>query len=140
MELLQTEPVPVFIDGAHNVAGVQSAVDTLLELFPDDELRGNEPLKFGAVPKRFKRFNFVFGVLKDKEWREMYLIIARVAKSIQLVTPSSDRALPARELAALIGMPPQSESLTMEEGLADTIADSRRGDVVCVLGSLYLQK
>jgi dihydrofolate synthase/folylpolyglutamate synthase len=122
MELIQTEPVPVFIDGAHNVAGVRSAADTLTELFPG------------------KRFNFVFGVLKDKEWREMFEIIAPIANRLKLVTPNSDRALLSQELAALLGMPQQIESLTMEQGLSAMLKASKQGEVVCVLGSLYLQK
>jgi len=106
MELISKDTVPVFIDGAHNVAGIESALATLEELYGD------------------KKIIFVFGTLKDKEAGKMQELLQKRSKQIISVTPDSERAAPGK--------------LTPEDGLAEAKRIAGAGDVICVLGSLYL--
>ncbi|MDR2487730.1 MAG: hypothetical protein LBD12_07170, partial [Clostridiales Family XIII bacterium] len=108
MELVAETPAPIFLDGAHNVAGVQSAVDTLAELYGE------------------KRILFVFGALKDKDVAGMRKVLEPRAKRIIRVTPNSSRA--------------EDAGKTLAEGLAEALRCAGQDDIVCILGSLYLQK
>lgn len=104
-EIMHNDPM-VIMDGAHNVAGASSLVDTLEELFQDGS-NGYE-----------KDNTFVMGVLKDKEYPEMLEIVSKIANRFIFYTPKSDRALGSRMLA--------ETSLRIDEGVPFDICDTPR--------------
>lgn len=79
-EVLSKEPYFI-IDGAHNVHAVQQLAETI---------------KIGFTNQRF---NFIIGVLKDKEHEKMMEIMAPFANRIFTVTPPNERGLDAKILA-----------------------------------------
>ena len=80
-EIMQTNPV-IIRDGAHNVNAVKRLVETLMIYFPD------------------KKFSFVMGVFKDKEYPAMVDELMPFCKRAYAVTPPNlQRALPKETLA-----------------------------------------
>jgi dihydrofolate synthase/folylpolyglutamate synthase len=81
----------------------------------------------------------IFGVLKDKKYDEMVHEVVPCANTVITVTPDSDRALEARELAGMV------ETYCKNVIIGDTIEDAVRismkiageNDVICAFGSLY---
>ncbi len=118
-ELVSRTP-PILIDGAHNPDGVESLRESLENLFPG------------------RKITFITGVLADKDYAQMYEIIAPTAERFLTVTPGCDRALPSGELAKYLegtgvpiidcGTPEKAVDLCLRD-----YADS----IVCSFGSLY---
>lgn len=71
----------VFCDGAHNPDGAQSLLQFLEKNFTN------------------KKIIYIMGVLSDKDYLKMLKIMSPMSDKIYTVTPESDRALPAKELA-----------------------------------------
>jgi len=82
-EIFLESPV-VLIDGAHNSNGIQAFVQNMNQYFPN------------------KKINLYFGMLEDKDIEESLSYLVPIASSIHTLTPNSDRALPAEQMAALI--------------------------------------
>jgi len=117
LEVLQETPL-VVVDGAHNPAGVSA----LLRALP-----GNF---------KYKKLFFIFGVLKDKDHRAMLRNIARLADTIILTKPRSERAALPERLREV-----QGEVLIEEDparALESALKAAGPGDLVCAAGSLYL--
>jgi len=83
LEILGRRPL-VLIDGAHNIAGINSLKQTLIHHF-----------------KNQKKI-MVLGILKDKDAREMLKDITSLADIIVTTAPDNPRALTAKELAQII--------------------------------------
>lgn len=80
-ELMQENPV-IIRDGAHNVDAVKRLVETLTVYFPD------------------KKFSFVMGVFKDKDYPAMVDEVLLLCERAYTVTPPNlSRALPKEILA-----------------------------------------
>jgi dihydrofolate synthase/folylpolyglutamate synthase len=79
-ELVDRNPYTI-LDGGHNEAGARVLFDSLTTYFPG------------------KKITFIFGVLKDKAYREMVDIVGPLAECFITVTPDSPRAKDAGELA-----------------------------------------
>ena len=79
-ELVSEEP-PFIVDGGHNPQCAETVRDNLLRYFPD------------------KRRVLLVGVLGDKDYPALFEILDQAADEWVCVTPKSDRALPAAELA-----------------------------------------
>jgi len=145
-ELIRTNP-PFIIDVAHNPQGIQAALRTLQKVFPN------------------RRFIFIFGVLADKDFKEMAELLLPHAKKIFLVTPENPRALPATELAEYFysilsaqALPPQNKFVAKcdvftceeisqgialatqaaEENAKKSVNNTAYANVICALGSLSL--
>ncbi|KNZ43221.1 bifunctional folylpolyglutamate synthase/dihydrofolate synthase [Acetobacterium bakii] len=82
-EIFTDSPV-VLIDGAHNSNGIQAFVKNMASYFPK------------------KVINLYFGMLEDKDIEESLSYLVPMAATIHTLTPNSDRAMPAEEMAALI--------------------------------------
>ncbi|MCX7930739.1 MAG: hypothetical protein N2663_08495, partial [Chlorobi bacterium] len=80
IETVRTNPLLV-VDVAHNEAGCQALVKTI----------GEAPFP----PK----WNVVFGVMRDKDYREMLAVLSRIAIRFFFATPRNPRACSAEELA-----------------------------------------
>jgi len=82
-EIFLESPV-VLIDGAHNSNGIQAFVQNMNQYFSK------------------KKINLYFGMLEDKDIEESLSYLVPIAASIHTLTPNSDRAMPAEEMAKII--------------------------------------
>ena len=83
MEVLSEDPF-FLVDGAHNGHGVHAFCKSLKELYPNE------------------KFHFCMGVMADKDYLIMIKELLPIAIDFVTVTPESNRALQAEELAAQI--------------------------------------
>lgn len=121
-ELLHTAPI-VFVDGAHNMQGVES-------------LRG-------AVEQHLegKRIVCLTGVLADKDWQNMMAVLEGFAADFITVTPDSPRALTAEKLAEYLAQRGRWvwAAENVQEGMDMAIARALETDsVIVACGSLYM--
>ena len=120
-EILSEEPLVIF-DGAHNLDGVKSAVNSVKSYFD-------------------KKVICLTGVLRDKEYTEMAKEIATVTDIAVTITPDSPRALAAMDYAAELGknIAHVYPATTVNDGVKEALrlAKELSLPVVC-LGSLYL--
>ncbi len=124
-ELLRRDPL-FFCDGGHNIEGAKVLYESLTTYFPG------------------KKVIFISGVLKDKDYERMYEIMLPLAKCFFTVTPKSERALDAVELAALINRKAGQEELAtpcscVSEAIDLALKKADREDLICSFGSLYFQ-
>jgi len=113
---------PLFlIDGAHNIEGAKALSEALRLYFPN------------------KRVIFIFGVLKDKDYRSMIEAVAPMAEAFITVTPKSGRALPAKDLAKIIGDYCKNVSVsdTIKEAIETSFKLASSDGLICAFGSLY---
>ena len=121
-ELLHTDPI-VFVDGAHNMQGVES-----LRASVEQYLAG-------------RRVVCLTGVLADKDWQSMMAVLEGVASDFITVTPDSPRALTAEALAEHLVQHGKWAwaAENVEEGMDMAIARALETDsVIVACGSLYM--
>lgn len=120
-EMLRDTP-PVVLDGAHNPHGAKALIDALGTVFPGRNVR------------------FIIGVLADKVYNEIIEILSARAAGWICVTPKSERALPAEDLAAAIRSfgEPATIAADVSEALHLAMAQSHPNDVICICGTLSL--
>lgn len=121
-ELLHEDPI-VFVDGAHNMQGVES-----LRQAVEDYLSG-------------RRIVCLTGVLADKDWQQMMNVLQGFASDFITVTPDSPRALTNAALAAYLtaqGCKAQAAE-SVAEGMTMALQRAKDTDsVVVACGSLYM--
>ena len=83
MEIVSNEPF-LLVDGAHNSNGVDALKESLMHMYPGE------------------KFCFFMGVMADKDYDVMIREILPLAEEFYTVTPDSDRALQASNLAEFI--------------------------------------
>lgn len=120
-EILNKDPLFIF-DGAHNLDGIASAVESIKTYFDEKVI-------------------CITGVLRDKEYEKMAELIGGVAAYAVTVTPHNQRALTASEYSSLftsLGVT-STPSQGVDEAviLALSLAKENGLPIVC-LGSLYL--
>ena len=112
----------MLLDGAHNPHGMRATAESLRAQFPGG------------------RFVFLMGVMADKDHSDMIRTMAPHAADFVTVTPESERALPARELAErirlLTGLPVRCGG-SVRDGLALALEGKGPDGAVCAFGSLY---
>lgn len=120
-ERVHEEP-DVIVDGGHNPQCAETVAKNLLRYYPD------------------RRRILLVGVLRDKDYGEIFRLLDPAADEYVCVTPNSDRALPAEELAAFLakaGKPVQScESI--RDGVSAALDAAGEDGMVCAVGSLYM--
>lgn len=121
MELARRSP-DVLLDGGHNPQCMEALARSLRELYPG------------------KKLIFLLGVLADKDYSSMAGELLPLAREFFTVTPDSERAMPAGELADhLRGRGARATPCgTVREGLDRALAAAGPRDTVCVCGSLYM--
>ena len=120
MEVVNRNPL-VIIDGAHNESGSGVLAESLKAYFPG------------------KRFIFIMGVMKDKDYQAMLKNMGPLAKIVLTVTPPWHRGLPAELLAEV------AKNYCNVVIINDTIIGavikslelSAGNDIICAFGSLY---
>lgn len=122
-EVLHTDDPWFVLDGGHNPQCAAALRECLEHYFPDR-----------------KRVALV-GVLKDKDYKAIAATLAPLFDACVCVTPNSERALPAGELAEFFRGSCREVSIadTVEDGvdLARDIAQEQDA-MVCAFGSLYI--
>lgn len=120
LEVMRKNPV-FLIDGAHNGEGAKILADNLVKYFPEN------------------RKIFIIGVLKDKDYKTVIEAVAPISDAFVTVTPNSERALPAKDLALFIKSYCKNVYVgdTIEEAVRTSINIASPDDVVCAFGSLY---
>lgn len=121
LETVRQSP-DVVLDGAHNPHATKALVAAVRELFP------RRPVQL------------VLGVLADKDAREMLADLAPMAERIIATAPSSPRAVPAEQLAALVRERHREVEVVSDakQAVERAMARARPDEVVVVCGSLYL--
>lgn len=121
MELVRRDP-DVILDGGHNPQCMGALRRALEELYPN------------------RKILFMTGVLSDKDYPSMLGELLPLSKGFVTITPDSDRALSAGELARYLrqaGAEAQPCG-SVSEGIRTVLDLAQPDDVVCVCGSLYM--
>jgi len=121
MELVRRNP-DMILDGGHNPQCMEALSQSLKRLYPE------------------KKLIFLTGVLADKDYPAMMGDILPLAKEFFTITPDSERAMPAGELAEYLKVR-DAEAIpceTTREGVERALAAAGPEDVVCACGSLYM--
>jgi dihydrofolate synthase/folylpolyglutamate synthase len=115
-QVIHGEPT-VVLDGAHNVPGAQTLVDTMREQFSG------------------KLVALIVGVLKDKDVEGVVNVLSGLTKRVFCVPVANDRTSHPVELAGMFGS--QAEAV---EGIEEAWNRAKRTgvDVVVITGSLFL--
>lgn len=121
-ELLAKEPYFI-VDGGHNPQCMMSVAQNIEAYFQN------------------KKAVILTGVMADKDYRQMYRIIAPYACCFVAVTPDNERALPAQKLGEFLSEfnKPIYVQNTIKEGIEKAIELSKQYDNLAVaVGSLYM--
>lgn len=120
-EAHEVDGVPVVVDGGHNAAGVDAALEAMAEAY------GSRP------------FAAVFGVLRGKDVASMLAALRRTARVIVLTRPEGERASDAADVLREHGAMAGGEQLVVGdpvEAVGRAVREAGRfGGVVLVLGS-----
>lgn len=120
-EVVHEEPYFI-VDGGHNPQCAQTVRDNLERYFPG------------------QRRILLMGVLKDKDYVSLAKILDEVCDEYICVTPESDRALPAQELAGVLSGfgKPVTACQSISQGVSAALDAAGQDGVVCAVGSLYM--
>jgi dihydrofolate synthase/folylpolyglutamate synthase len=120
MQVVNRHPL-IVVDSAHNPAGAQILSRAMLDL--DD----------------YRRLYLVFGVLRDKNWREMLELLGSLADEIILTEPPSERAADPyflkEELTGKVGRMEVRKDIGEAIHLAKSLAQAE--DVILITGSIF---
>ena len=121
-EVLTKDPIFI-LDGGHNPQCAEALVESIKEYLPDQKIV------------------FLLGVLADKDYNSIIDMMMPFAEEFICVTPISDRALPANELAEFIkNKGGKSNSVdTIPNGImvSQEVAQ-KNNNAIIAFGSLYL--
>lgn len=120
-ELCAEEP-DFIVDGGHNPQCAATVVENLANYFPD------------------QRHVLLVGVLKDKDYPELFRILNLAADEYVCVTPNSKRALDAKLLGEHLSAfgKPVTVCESIEEAVFTAIDLAGEDGMVCAVGSLYM--
>ena len=112
---------PVYLDGAHNIPAARALTDTVRRMLAGQSV------------------TLVIGMLADKAYEEVLSILLPVVSAVVCVTPPSERALDAEELARTarrIG----AKEITVASSPQEAVRQAYRaaGDAVLVTGTLTI--
>jgi dihydrofolate synthase/folylpolyglutamate synthase len=110
----------ILLDGAHNLAGVETLRAALEKNFAD------------------VRPTLIFGALADKDWAGICRVLAPLASKIFTVRVASNRTADAGELAGVFHAANPAATITAWDNLAGALNASKDEPFVVITGSLYL--
>lgn len=121
-EKLSKSPVVIY-DGSHNPQSIEAAVHSIKALFGNNKV------------------NILTGVMKDKDYRTMVILLKPVTRRVFTVTPDNKRALPSLQYAEVfskVGVQADAYSV-LKDGAKAAYDDSKATGVpLIILGSLYM--
>lgn len=120
-EVLRKDPLFI-VDGGHNPQCMQALAENIQQYLAGREL------------------TVLTGVLRDKDYTDMYRLVAPFAARFVTVTPPNPRALPAEELAAELKTfsKPIETVGDVRQGVRRAIELAGKDGVVLAFGSLYM--
>ncbi|MFN4227255.1 MAG: bifunctional folylpolyglutamate synthase/dihydrofolate synthase [Candidatus Ratteibacteria bacterium] len=116
-QILQKDPYIIF-DGAHNPDGVKNLMKNLKKIFPN------------------KKFSFLVGILKDKDYEKMVRIFEKYTDRIIFTKPNSERAIDPKILKGLLKDRKKVEIIENPSDAYNYIKRTRENWLI--FGSLYL--
>ena len=87
------------------------------------------------VPLPMVCLAFVFGVMMDKDWKEILNLLSPLASDIILTRPAIERAAPPELLA--LSVPGATVAGDVKNALSMARKRAVEGDIIVVTGSLY---
>ena len=120
-EVFRQEPLFI-LDGGHNPQCVDALCGSLKQLLPG------------------KKYVFLLGVLADKDYQAMMAKVIPLAQEFICLTPFSDRALPAADLAEYLnraGAKAQAFD-QVKDGIRSALDAAGEDGILVSFGSLYL--
>ncbi len=120
-ELLRREPIFI-VDGGHNPQCMASLAENLKTYLAGRPITA------------------LTGVMADKDYSDMYRIVAPYISRYVTVTPDNPRALRAEALAEALRVygKPVTACPTVAEGVAEALRQTGSGEAVVAFGSLYM--
>ena len=120
-ELLRREPIFI-VDGGHNPQCMASLAENLKTYLAGRPITA------------------LTGVMADKDYSDMYRIVAPYISRYVTVTPDNPRALRAEALAETLRVygKPVTACPTVAEGVAEALRQTGSGEAVVAFGSLYM--
>ncbi len=120
-ELLRKDPIFI-ADGGHNPQCMAALAENIASFLP------NRPV------------TALTGVMADKDFSDMYRLVAPYITRFVTVTPQNPRAMKAEELARVLeGFgKPVTACQTVAEGVKTAICQTERDGAVLAFGSLYM--
>ena len=121
LEIMRREPM-VVLDGAHNIDGITNLTNSIKKYF------------------KYDKMVLILGILADKQVDDMIKMLTPIASKIIAVSPHSDRAKGAKELAQIIKN--TNPNCEYEEDYAKAykkaLSYCDKDDLLMIAGSLYL--
>ena len=118
MEINSFEPI-ILLDGAHNIAGIESLKKTLAEDLV------------------YEKLALVIGILSDKNIQEMLDIITPTADTIIVTKSHNKRACSPSKLKEMIG----NKEVVVKDKISEAIDYAKKlakkQDLICITGSLF---
>lgn len=120
-ELLRREPV-FFADGGHNPQCMEALAENIRSYLPGRGLTA------------------LVGVMADKDYMDMFAMVAPYVTRFVTVTPDNPRALPAADLAQALSIfgKPVTVCESVEDGVRTAIVQTSSEEAVVAFGSLYM--
>jgi len=111
------------LDGAHNPAGIAALADSIKRYFG-----------------RRAKIDFVFGVLRDKDYKKMVEIIHPFADNVFISSPESNRGLNPEEIKREFVKYVKSENIFLSRNIKSAVKNAverSESRTICITGSLY---
>ncbi|MBI5491760.1 MAG: bifunctional folylpolyglutamate synthase/dihydrofolate synthase [Deltaproteobacteria bacterium] len=114
----------VILDAAHNPDGALTLANALKEF-------------------RYKSLTLVLGIMADKDIPGILSSLAPLADNIIVCAPETDRAASPALIVRMLGRmlrpfsKPAVVKSSVKDGVAAALKDARKGDAVCVTGSIF---
>lgn len=120
-ELLRREPI-FFVDGGHNPQCMQALVKNIVDYLPG------------------RRITALTGVMADKDYLDMYRLLAPYVAHWVTVRPDNPRALAAEALAKALAVfgKPVTACGSIAQGVETAMACTGQDGAVVAFGSLYM--
>ena len=121
LEIMEQNPM-VVLDGAHNIDGITNLTNSIKQYF------------------KYNKLVLILGILADKQVDEMIDMIVPLASKIIAVSPHSDRAKGAEELADIIKKKNQNCIAIQDykQAYETALSYCDKEDMLMIAGSLYL--
>ncbi len=123
MEVVRVEGTELFMDCAHNPAGIRALIDHLR--------RDNQ-----------RAIDLTFGVLDTKNWQEMIQLLAPYVGHWRIILPESERAMPLERVREEISLSGNEVKISIYqkdyELLVRELLDSSHEGTRYITGSMYM--
>jgi dihydrofolate synthase/folylpolyglutamate synthase len=110
----------ILLDGAHNVAGVETLITALRKIFPAT------------------RRTLILGILEDKDWRRICRMIAPLAQRVLFVAINNTRTVDPRDLSHVCARANPGAEREVCGSVEEALGRTAYEPLVVVTGSLYL--